>query len=422
MNNHVVVEIFYFDAGGGHRAAMTALRDVLEQQSPAWTVRPVDLQKLLEPADPVHRITGRVNSPLKKLMRPVLPRIALGPVQSQTVYNAALRSGATYGFDSFLSMLKSYIRKNSGKMESLLRRHWDSSEDGRPDLVVSVIPNFNGVIYRALRQVRPDVPYMTIMTDLVDCPPRFWMEDQDQVMICGTNTAAQQARATGYYAPENIFQVSGMILRQEFYVGREHHRRLTHLDLGLSPDRPTALIMFGGNGSRASRRIVDQIGKIRPDMQTIVMCGRSAALQASLRGKAGCHAVGFTHNVADYMRLADFLIGKPGPGSISEAIHMGCPVIVECNAATMPQERPNVEWVVEHGVGIAVKNLNTGIAAAMTEITDSLAAYKLNINRNVARNQAVFEIAAIVRDVVQAHRSPTWPSALSAPPLHRGRH
>ncbi len=56
------------------------------------------------------------------------------------------------------------------------------------------------------------------------------------------------------------------------------------------------------------------------------------------------------------MQLADFFIGKPGPGSVSEALAMKLPVIVECNAWTLPQERYNAVWVVEKEVGLVLKN------------------------------------------------------------------
>ena len=402
MDRQVLLEIFYFDAGGGHRAAMNALRSALAEECPEWTIRPVDLQKLLEPVDPVHWVTRKVSRSLQKVLQPAWPRMAFEPLQSQEIYNKALRSGATYGFDAFLPMLKMYIRRTSRPMEALLQRHWRESDDARPALVISVIPNFNGVIYRALHQVHPGVPYVTIMTDMIDCPPRFWMECQDQILVCGTETAFEQARATGYYASENIRRVSGMILRREFY--RAHETRLTHRDLGLSPDRPTAMIMFGGNGSRRALRIVEQLGKVRPDIQTIVMCGRNAALRTRLQGKAGCHAAGFTDNVAEYMMLADLLIGKPGPGSISEALHVGCPLIVECNATTMPQERPNVEWVVTHGVGIAVRSLRVSLASAVNEILSNNAAYRRNIKSHVPENKAVFEVADMLKMMIEGQR------------------
>src|SRR5260370_16718920 len=54
------------------------------------------------------------------------------------------------------------------------------------------------------------------------------------------------------------------------------------------------------------------------------------------------------------MALADFFVGKPGPGSISEALQFHLPVIVECNSKTLPQERYNAKWVTENGYGIVV--------------------------------------------------------------------
>ena len=55
------------------------------------------------------------------------------------------------------------------------------------------------------------------------------------------------------------------------------------------------------------------------------------------------------------MQLADYFIGKPGPGSISEASPCACPVIVERNAWTLPQERYNADWIREQrrGPGVA---------------------------------------------------------------------
>ena len=65
---------------------------------------------------------------------------------------------------------------------------------------------------------------------------------------------------------------------------------------------------------------------------------------------------GFTTRVNEYMQLADFFIGKPGPGSVSEALAMHLPVIVERNAWTLPQERYNATWVVEKEVGMVLRN------------------------------------------------------------------
>ena len=58
------------------------------------------------------------------------------------------------------------------------------------------------------------------------------------------------------------------------------------------------------------------------------------------------------------MALADFFIGKPGPGSISEALQFHLPVIVEANSKTLPQERYNAQWVTEKHFGVAVDSFD----------------------------------------------------------------
>lgn len=397
-----IVEIFYFDAGGGHRNAMNAICEVIAERHPDWRVRPVDLQKLLEPVDPVHRLTQRITGSLKRLLLPIAPGLVLAPLQAQDIYNTALKRGATRGMGTILPILQSFIRRYFAEIEVLLVQHWQDPDTETPDLVVSVVPNFNAVMYAGLQQVYPDLPYVTVMTDLVDCPPHFWMEEQDQMLICGTGKAAEQAHGTGFYAPEKIFKVSGMVLKKTFYTPAGPDAP-TRTKLGLAEDRPVALIMFGGNGSlRASQAILDQFEKSTLGLQTIVMCGNNRTLAAALAGRPDCHAVGFVSNVADYMRLADFFIGKPGPGSLSEAVHLGCPVIVECNARTMPQERPNADWIREHDTGIVVKSFRKEIASAAERMLANLDRYKANIATNLPENRAVFETVDILDRIMRS--------------------
>ena len=116
--------------------------------------------------------------------------------------------------------------------------------------------------------------------------------------------------------------------------------------IGLDPDRPAGLVMFGGHGSRVMRSIAKRLD----DTQLILVCGHNLMLAAQLRARALTASAlawcsGSPRKCGYYMRLSDFFIGKPGPGSISEAVQHALPVIVVRNAWTMPQERYNTEWV-----------------------------------------------------------------------------
>ena len=61
------------------------------------------------------------------------------------------------------------------------------------------------------------------------------------------------------------------------------------------------------------------------ELQLIFICGRNEKLARALRvggSRLPRFVEGFTKDVNRYMHLADFFIGKPGPGSVSEALAM----------------------------------------------------------------------------------------------------
>ena len=419
MDKQRIVEIFYFDAGGGHRNAMNALSEVLADAPHEWIVKPINLQAILEPIDPIYRLTDRLSvigdvldevkpklSPvLQKFLEVIASKLTFRILQSDQFYNELLKRDRTSGMDILLPILQRLIKLASGKIQTLLKQHW-KHVDYKPDMIISVIPNFNAVLHKSLKKVYPHTPYVTIMTDMVDVPPYFWMEKQDQFIICGTPVAHAQALATGFYRPEKVHLVSGMILKKCFYDADSLEEMPSLLsDLSTSPSTKTALVMFGGHGSFLSEQIVDQLNASHLDIQTIVMCGHNKALYEKLQSKRNCHPIPFVNNVAPYMRHADFFIGKPGPGSISEAVYLKCPLVVESNSATMPQERPNIDWILQNQIGVAVKDLETDVGEAVERMLLNLDTYQQNIDK-LKTNQAVFEIADILNHIIEtAHVS-----------------
>jgi 1,2-diacylglycerol 3-beta-galactosyltransferase len=112
---------------------------------------------------------------------------------------------------------------------------------------------------------------------------------------------------------------------------------------------------------------------------------------------------GFTQDVPYFMGLADFFIGKPGPGSLSEALVMGLPVIVERNASTMVQERFNTEWIMQNRLGVVLRSfsdLREGLAPMLD--TEQMMRLRQQVNR--LNNRAVFEIPEIL-DAILALRT-----------------
>ncbi|HRD34841.1 MAG TPA: glycosyltransferase [Rhodocyclaceae bacterium] len=367
------IDLIYFNAGGGHRASALALEAVLSRQALSWQVRLVNLFEVLDPQDKFRAITGS------------------GP---EDWYNKRLSRGWTLGMAQELKLLQAAIRLGHPLLLRTLQQHWLRTE---PDLVVSLVPNFNRALYQSVASTLPGVPYVTLLTDLADVPPSFWIEaDQPQHFICGTPRAAEQARQLGHDAGR-IHVTSGMIIRPEFYAPMTVDRAEERARLGLDPARPTGLVLFGGHGSKAMLGIARRLAATT---QLILLCGHNKALAARLRQRpwgAPRLVVEFTPDIPYYMRLADFFIGKPGPGSISEAVHQGLPVIVVDNAWTMPQERYNAEWVRDNGLGVVHGSFRT-IDRAVAQLLDGFDAFQARVAR--IDNRALFEIPEILERIL----------------------
>lgn len=369
------IELVYFNAGGGHRAAALALEQALSAVERDWQVCRVNLVEVLDPGQSFRRLTG---------------------IEPEDVYNRRLASGFTLGLAQELKLLQGAIRLAHGTLVQRLARHWVRTQ---PDLVVSLIPNFNRALHDGLVRARPRAPFVTVLTDMADHPPNFWIEPGTaQHVVCGTPHAARQALAAGV-APERVHEVNGMILRPEFHLHplrRPSDRAAERVRAGLDPATPTGLVLFGGTGSRVMKRIAAEL----PDTPLVLMCGRNEALADSLRAlpaRAARVVLGYTPDVARWMGLADFFIGKPGPGSLSEAVQMRLPLVVTRNAWTMPQERWNTDWVRQHDLGVVLRSF-AGVAGAVDEVVRRLPQLQANVRR--MPNRALFELPLVLEHIL----------------------
>jgi UDP-N-acetylglucosamine:LPS N-acetylglucosamine transferase len=378
------ISLVYFNAGGGHRAAALALQDVVRAQQRPWRVELVNLVEVLDPKARFRKVMG---------------------VAPEDLYNKRLAKGWTLGLAQELKLLQGMIRLGHAPMLRQLQQHWLATE---PDLVVSLVPNFNRALFESVASALPGVPFVTALTDIADHPPNFWIEPgQDQYLVCGSERALAQARAAGY-SDRRLFLTSGMVLRPDFYRPIALDRDAERQRVGLPIDRPVGVVSFGGQGSMAMLKIAKQLD----DQPLILLCGHNAPLAGrlfALKRSAPQVVLGFTTEMRRWLQLGDYLIGKPGPGSVSEAVQLGLPVVTTRNAWTMPQERYNTEWLREQGLGVVHGSMRT-LRAAVDETLARLPELRANCAR--IDNRAVFELPQIFEEILlDSAAPPRWTPA-----------
>jgi 1,2-diacylglycerol 3-beta-galactosyltransferase len=383
----LAINVIVGQGGGGHYATYHAIRAVAEQQHLPWHFQVTDMDEII------------TNLTRQNKIENAYERFGFS---GHDLYNLMQKSGWTWLWPLKMWLNKFLVKLNHDVGVKIFEEYW---REQQPDLVLSLMPLYNKGLSESLEKAKPGTPYVTVLIDLADYPPAFWLEPQtNNYTVCGTEKAVEQARSLGV-KEELIVPSSGMVIHPRFYEPLKGDRRAEREGLGLDPNCLTGVVMFGGNGSKAMSEIANRLESFGEKLQLIFLCGRNEELASTLgqyQGMQKRFITTFTTDVPYYMHLADFFIGKPGPGSLSEALVMKLPVITECNASTLIHERYNTEWVREKQVGLVLSNFNQ-IKKAVAQFLDPeiFASYRANVA--ALNNRAVFEVKDLIQQILTTH-------------------
>ncbi|MCW5853780.1 MAG: galactosyldiacylglycerol synthase [Anaerolineae bacterium] len=316
----------YSDTGGGHRSAAEAIRDAVYATWPGRAdIALADFY--LEAYPPLLNRTGSLYTPIinhADWIWRALFKLGDMPGQTDRVWRV------------FLPLMK-------GRFIRLLQKH-------SPDLVVSVHPLCNRPMVAAARALPRPIPAITVVTDLV-LGSAFWYDRHVDFIYVPTETARLRALREGV-APGRV-EVVGQPVHPRFQPFHGDRAALRQ-SLGLVPDRPAVLIVGGGEGMGKVYETARAIAASGLPVQLVVVAGRNRQLKARLearRWEVPTIITGFVNNMPDWMAAVDVLVTKAGPGTISEALIAGLPMLL---FGYIPgQEASNVTWVTEQGVGAA---------------------------------------------------------------------
>lgn len=394
-SNKYAINVITGQGGAGHYATYHAIKAIAEQRQLPWQFQVTDMDEIITKLSGQNKVKNAYD---------------VFGFSAHDLYNSMVKRGWTWLWLLMMRLNKLLVKLNYKMGVSLFEQRW---REQQPDLIVSVMPLFNKVIWESIQKAKPGTPVVTILTDFADCPPAFWIEPEtDNYLVCGTEKAVQQARSLGV-KEDRIIKTSGLVVHPNFYKvnaspavngrGIREDRDSQRQKLGLAPDCPTGLVMFGGNGSKVMLDIAKRLECFQDRLQLILICGRDRELASALRQSKGQQkrfVTTFTEDIPYYMRLADFFIGKPGNVSISEAIAMKLPVITEGNALTMAQEKYCCEWIKEKDVGIVISNFRD-IKQAVAKLIRSGNYARYRVNLNNFDNQAVFEAIDCLQTILE---------------------
>jgi len=215
------------------------------------------------------------------------------------------------------------------------------------DLVVTVHPLATTVFLKALGRNRP--PFVIVVTDMVTTHA-LWYDQRADLILVPTEDARQFALE--YEMDPHQVRVVGQPVAERYCVPAGNKTVLRE-KLGWEKDKTIALLVGGGEGMGPLGKTARAIAASGLDVGLAIVAGRNHRLKEHLEAHewpVPVHIYGFTHEMPDFMRAADVLVTKAGPGTIAESLNADLPIILY---AKLPgQEDGNVTFVVDEGVGV----------------------------------------------------------------------
>ena len=332
-NPHIL--FLFSDTGGGHRSAAEAIIEALNLEfSGQFSYEMVDF--FLDYSPPPLNLAGPTY--------PAMSRMDYLWGRTFETSDDPDRMRMIY------AMLWPYIRLY---MYKLHREH-------PCDVIVSVHPLINTPFLRAKHKKRDNTPYITVVTDLVSTHTA-WFNNQADLIIVPTEQARQNAIRT-CIDPEKL-RVIGLPVADRFSRPSASKQELRE-KLGWPQDKVIILLVGGGEGMGPLGEVSIKINRAGLDAALVVVTGRNKHLKERLENHKWdipAYIYGFVKDMPDFMRAADVLVSKAGPGTISEALIAELPIILYHRISG--QEEGNVSYVIDEGAGIWAPEIDDIILA-----------------------------------------------------------
>ncbi|MEB3285789.1 MAG: glycosyltransferase [Candidatus Sericytochromatia bacterium] len=367
--------VIYETAGGGHYAAAKAIEGALASMYPG------SFEVVLMP---VRAATGSA-------------RVS----HMMDVYNHLLKIKPSYSNMGMRVLNRLNVEKVVLPLMPKATRNIEKTfREVKPDMIISVFGVVNHAAIKILKKMGwyGRVPYVIWCTDLTRGFLRNWAQPDANLTIALHEQAREQLIEYGVPA-EKIRVLSGLPVNQKFLgkVPKFEARQ----QLGLDPTKFTVLVSMGGMAVGATYYFTREIARSGLPVQIIAVCGRNERLRNRIERLSALSdlpikVLGFTDQMHLLMDAADLMVGKPGPGTIAEAIAKELPMLIDATRVPMLQEAGNLELVVRQNLGRAITK-DEGLTSLVRQFMDNAELYQ-QVQRNLRRaknDRAIEELIEI---------------------------
>lgn len=318
------------NGGYGHNAAAQTLKNLLGDQYDFTVVYPIDELRIW------------------------------GVKSGEAVYNMMLQRGWIKSMNVISKhVAPKILRSRKTQMESIIKDHIDEAQ---PDLVLSLIPFVNYPASEAAR--KEGIPYLLVTTDN---DLQTWVHGLQGVqhpyfrVTVGSDLWCSREMLRKRNISDKAIETIGLPIRTDFFSKKDCTS--IRSEFNIPQNKPVVLIICGGAGGVQVLEYAKKIGSVQLGVHIIACAGKNKDLAKQIR-KIPLHPTNsltvmeFTTKISDLMAISDLLITKSGPGTITEAMTMHLPMLIDATSPILSWEKANIDLVMQYGIGDYIEDFD----------------------------------------------------------------
>ncbi len=248
-----------------------------------------------------------------------------------------------------------------------------------PDIIICTHPTATNVITTKENDILKKPNLWTVITDYK--VHLFWINKKSKYFV--PNNEIKKEFINKYEINSNNIIVSGIPISPVFYKIMDKNENELKEKYSLD-NKPTILVLSGGEGLVKSDKIVKEIMKSKTPLNIIAVAGKNNKLKEKLEDiksnrNINYQPIGWTNKIEEYMKLADVIITKPGGMTTTECLTLKKNIII---FDPIPgQEAGNVEFLIKNNLATVCQKTNK-----INKIINNLLIKKPTINWSVEKS------------------------------------
>jgi len=328
------VLVAWSKGGGAHKAMLDSIKAYLKDSSyivEAWN----PFEETLASLDPIRKFT-------------------VHGMDGEEMYNFLLSKDVPWVTNKFYEFGLQAINRHRKRIEKLIEQHIIRT---KPCLVISVIPMFNYEMASICH--RHDIPFLLMAPDLnienyFSKPVTSDFKNMHIFLPFDDKECMRLASKVGIES--YMIRGIGLPLRPEFYAQEEKDIEAIKKDFDIPAGKPVVMMLMGGAGSGKMFNYIRALGEVKEPIHLVLCVGRNERImkkikRASLPPHITLSVVRFTKRISDLMAASDLLITKSGPTTISEAIAMRLPLLLDNTTTVLELEKMHLDFVEDKQIG-----------------------------------------------------------------------